>query len=157
MKRLLLLTVLLFCFAKTWAEENKTQLVVWAKDGTKVAFALSERPKVTFSETDLIITTNGIEVTYALSFLIRFTYEEETPTIVTDLKTKDLTFKYEGESLLFPAFPANSTVTVHSLNGTLIFTKTIQESGEYAFPLSHLSAGVYLVTVNGLTYKIAKR
>ena len=62
-----------------------------------------------------------------------------------------------GESLLFPALKANSTVSVYSLNGTLVFKKTIHQNGEYAFPLSNLNAGVYMVNVNGLTYKIMKR
>ena len=44
-KLLLSLTFCLSIVAK--AEDNPTNLVVWAKDGTKVAYALSEKPKVT--------------------------------------------------------------------------------------------------------------
>ena len=59
-----LLTMLLPCFCiSAIANEPKTQLVVWSKDGTQVAYALAERPKVTFTETDLIITASGIIVT----------------------------------------------------------------------------------------------
>lgn len=157
MKSKLLLS-LLFCFciiAK--AENNPTNLVVWAKDGTKVAYALLEKPKVTFTETELIITSNGVEVNYALENMARFTYEDNTATAITNLQTDESSFKLDGESLLFPALKANSTVSVYSLNGALVFKKVIRKNGEYAFPLSNMKAGVYMVNVNGLTYKIVKR
>lgn len=157
MKSKLLLSLLLgfSFFAK--AENNPTNLVVWAKDGTKVAYALAEKPKVTFTETDLVITANGVEVNYTLENMARFTYEDNILTAITNLQTDESTFKLDGESLLFPTLKANSTVSIYSLNGTLIFSKIVREAGEYSFPLSNLNVGVYLVSVNGLTYKIMKR
>lgn len=153
-----LLIALLSCFClSAMADEPKTQLVVWAKDGTQVAYALDEKPKVTFTVTDLVITTNGVEVNYTLENMARFTYENDEVVSITNLQTDESNFKLNGESLLFPALKANSTVYVYSLNGTLVFKKTVRQNGEYAFPLSNLNAGVYMVNVNGLTYKIVKR
>lgn len=139
------------------ADEPITQLIVWAKDGTQVAYALAEKPKVTFTETDLVITANGVEVNYTLENMARFTYEDNTATAITNLQTDESPLKLTGESLLFPNLKANSIVTVYSLNGTLVFKKTVHKNGEYAFPLSNLNAGVYMVNVNGLTYKIMKK
>ena len=153
-----LLLVLLSCFSlSAMADEPKVQLVVWAKDGTRVAYALAEKPKITFTETDLVITDNGVEVNYTLESMARFTYEDNTSMAITNLQTDESTFKLDGESLLFPALKANSTVSVYYLNGTLVFKKTVRQNGEYAFPLSNLESGVYMVNVNGLTYKIVKR
>ena len=139
------------------ADNPRTQLVVWAKDGTKVAYALTEKPKITFTETDLVITSNGVEVNYALENMARFTYEDNTATAITDLRTDKASFKLDGESLLFPALKANSIVSLYSLNGTLVFKKSVLKAGEYSFPLSNLKAGAYVVMVNGLTYKIVKK
>lgn len=139
------------------AEDIKTHLVVWAKDGTRVAYALAEQPKVTFTETDLVITANGVEVSYLLENMARFTYESNDNTAVINLQTDESPFKLDGESLLFPTLKANTTVSVYSLNGTLVFKKTVRQNGEYALPLSNLIAGVYMVNVNGLTYKIIKK
>lgn len=138
-------------------DEPKNQLVVWAKDGTKVAYALAEKPKVTFTETDLIITAKGVEVSYSLENMLRFTYESNDESSIINLKNEESPFKLTGESLLFPALKANSTVSLYSLNGTLVFYKTVKAAGEYSFPLSGLNAGGYVVTVNSLTYKIVKR
>lgn len=157
MKLKLLLVLLSFFTLSAMADEPKTQLVVWAKDGTQVAYALAEKPKVTFTETDLVITANGVEVNYTLENMARFTYEDNSATAITNLQTDESSFRLNGESLLFPALKANSTVSVYSLNGTLVFKKTVLQNGEYAFPLSNLNSGVYMVNVNGLTYKIVKR
>ena len=157
MKSKLLLSLLFgfSIFAK--AENNPTYLVVWAKDGTKVAYALAEKPKVTFTETDLVITAKGVEVNYSLEYMARFTYEANDGSTIINLQTDESPFKFTGESLLFPALKASSTVSVYSLNGALVFKKTIRQNGEYAFPLSNLATGVYMINVNGLTYKIVKR
>lgn len=155
-KKLLAVLLLSFCLS-AMADEPKTQLIVWAKDGTQVAYALAEKPKVTFTENDLVITANGVEVNYNLENMARFTYGNNTSTTITNLQTDESTFTLNGESLLFPALKANSTVSVYSLNGTLVFKKTVRQNGEYAFPLSNLNTGVYMVNVNGLTYKIVKR
>ena len=136
---------------------SEISLVVWAKDGSKVAFALSKRPKVTFTETDLLITGKDIDANYPLDKMARFTYEMVDITAIKDIKTEKVAFRFAGESLLFPALKANSTVSVYSLNGTLVFKKTVLTAGEYSFPLSNLNVGVYLVSVDGLTYKIVKR
>lgn len=157
MKSKLLLSLLLAFSIVTKAENNPTSIVVWAKDGTKVAYALAEKPKVTFTETDLVITAKEVEVSYLLENMARFTYEEGQPAAITNLQTDELTFKLDGVSLLFPALKANSIVSVYSLNGTLVFKKTVRQHGEYAFPLSDLNEGIYIVNVNGLTYKIVKK
>lgn len=139
------------------AQEKETQLIVWAKDGTKVAYFLSEKPKITFTETDLVITANDIKVNYALENMVRFTYESNDNTAIRNIESDEVLIKLDGESLLFPDLKANSSIAIYALNGTLVMKKTIRQNGEYAFPISNLNAGVYMVHVNGLTYKIVKR
>lgn len=141
----------------TVANETINSLVVWAKDGTKVAYVLADKPKVTFTETEMVITSNGIEVNYALEKMSRFTFENSTMTGITNLNNGKTSLKLERESLLFPSLKANSTVSVYSANGTLVFKQTVRKDGEYSFPISNLNAGIYMVNVNGLTYKIMKR
>ena len=157
MKRIFLLLAFILVSYKMMAQEFKTQLIVWAKDGTKVAFLLSEKPKITFTETDLVITTKDIEVNYALDNMVRFTYESNDYTAIRDLESDEVSFRLDKESLLFSALKANSTLTIYALNGNLVMKRTIRQDGEYAFPISDLNAGVYMVNVNGLTYKIVKR
>lgn len=154
----ILLSVLLSCLTlSALAKEAKSHLVIWVMDGSKVAYALNEKPKVTFSDSEMVITANGMEVNYPLDNLARFSYESDTDTTVRNLKTGRVAFRLEGESLLFPGLEANSSVSIHDLNGMQVFKKTVRTTGEYYFSLSDLNSGVYIITVNSTTYKIIKR
>lgn len=142
---------------KAIADEPITNLVIWSKDGAKVAYALAEKPRITFTKTDLVITTQGVEVSYLLDNMARFTYEKVSEAGITNLEKDETIFELNGDTLLFPSLKANSTVSVHSVNGVLVFKQTVRQNGEYSFPVSNLNTGVYLVNVNGLTYKIVKK
>ena len=155
MKKLLLILFLL-CFGLSLQAE--TNLVVWKKDGSKVAFALSEEPKVTFSENSLMINTTTVSVSYDLEDMAKFTYEDPESQGIRNIENdKDSSFKFDGEMLLFLSLKAGSKVAIHNLGGVLVFSRTIEVAGDYSFPISHLDKGVYVVSVDGLTYKIVKR
>ena len=142
---------------KAIADEPITNLVIWSKDGAKVAFALAEKPKITFTETDLVITTNIIEVNYLLDNLACLTYETSSESGITDLIIDKTVFKLKGDTLLFPCLKANNIISLYSVNGFLVFKRLVRSDGEYAFPLSKLNTGIYIVNVNGTSYKIMKR
>ena len=155
MKKLILF-LSLFCFGLSLQAE--TNLVVWKKDCSKVAFALNEEPKVTFSEKSLMINSNTVTVSYDLEDMAKFTYEDSESQGIGNVENdKESSFKFDGEMLLFPSLKMGSKVSIHNLGGVLVFTRTIEAAGDYSFPISHLDKGVYVVSVDGLTYKIVKR
>ena len=155
MKKLILFLSLL-CFGLSIQAE--TSLVVWKKDGSKVAFALTEKPIVTFSETSLMINSSSVSVSYDLEDMAKFTYEDPNEEGIKNIENdKESSFKFDGEMLLFPSLKAGSKVAIHNLGGVLVFSRTIEVAGDYSFPISHLDKGVYVVSVDGLTYKIVKK
>ena len=154
----ILLTLLLSVLCLTGAAKSDfTHLVIHAKDGTKVAYALENKPKVTFSETDLIISADNVNVAYPLQDMATIVYETGIESGIIDLQTEEPLFQLVGETLLFHAQNTINTISIYSISGNNILTKTIPQDVEYAFPLSQLTYGVYIVKLNGLTYKIVKR
>ena len=150
--------LIIFVLCLGLVAKAEMQLVVWAKDGSKVAFALSEEPKVTFNENSLMINSNTVSVSYNLQDMAKFTYEDSEGQGIKNLENdKSSSFKFDGEMLLFPSLKMGSKVSIHNLGGVLVFTRTIEAAGDYSFPISHLDKGVYVVSVDGLTYKIVKR
>ena len=79
----------------------------------------------------------------------------ETP--IVDVKTDEVVFKMDGESLLFPSLSANTVIAIYETSGIMLFNKKITRAGQYAFPLSDLKSGIYIVKVNNLSYKIIKK
>ena len=157
MRKIVFPFVLLFLPFSAIANEPMTNLIVWAKDGTKVAYALCEKPKVTFTETDLVVTTKGVEVNYALENIARFTYEVDEATSIMGAGNDGLLFMCNGESLLFPSLPFNATIAIYTFDGLLVMKETVKTTGEYVLPLYRLNDGVYVINVNGFTSKIVKR
>ena len=96
----LILFLFLLCFGLSLQAE--TNLVVWKKDGSKVAFALTEKPTVTFSETSLMINTTTVSVSYDLEDMAKFTYEDSAEEGIKNIENdKESSFKFDGEMLLF--------------------------------------------------------
>lgn len=118
--------------------------------------ALEEKPKITFTDTELVITTKAVEIVYALSDMNLLTYENGETTGITNLHD-DASFKLDGESIVFSKLKAKDIVSLYSINGTLVFKKAVTTDGEYAIPLIDMETGVYIIKVNSLTYKFVKK
>lgn len=136
--------------------KSTMHLAVCTKDGSKVLYALEEKPKITFTDTELVITTKGVEIVYALSDMNLLTYENGETTGIANLYD-DASFKLDGNAIVFSKLKAKDIVSLYSINGTLVFKKTVSQDGEYAVSLNNIETGVYVVNVNGLTYKFMKK
>ena len=138
--------------------QSNYNLVLWGKDGTKIAtYALINKPKIVFEQSEMTITSDNVDIKHQnLSEFSKFTYENDTESGIYNLLTEDK-YLFDGESLQFPSLKANSVISVYSLNGTCVINKTTQQSGTYAIPISHLHSGAYIIKVNGLTFKILKK
>ena len=137
--------------------DDAPALVVWNADGSKANYALEESPKVTFTETTLVVTLHGKATSYPLESLTRVTYENVQGTGISDLWYCAPSFSVQGNLLVFAALKADSDIAVYTLDGQLLHKERIVTAGRYAFPLSDITDGVYMVSVNGVTYKFLKR
>lgn len=134
------------------------KLVIWAKDNTKVSYLLEDSPRITFTDELLVITTNSVEVDYELSQMARFTYENIEASNVVNVKgEKVCSFNFNGESLLFPTSDADISVRVYTTDGKLVLERYVHKGENLAVSLNSFNSGIYLVHVNGITYKIVKR
>lgn len=156
--RLIFLILLSISFASLKANDKYSLFIsVHSKDGSNVLFALEEKPKITFTDVDLIITTKGVEVSYPLKDMVRIAYENKEVTSIKKLHDDKASFTLDGESIIFPCLKTKDIVSLYAINGTLIFKKFISTDGEYTFSLSDIKSGVYIVSINELICKIVKK
>ena len=145
MKTKILFLLLLLFSISAMADEPITQLVIWAKDGSKTVYPLN-------SNTDLIVKSNGLESVFSLEDTNKFTYEnsEENKctvvlnnTMATFCSPLDLDFSSVSgiKAYVASAFdPDTGILTMTPVNdvpagaGVLL----IGEVGTYEIPFSNV-------------------
>lgn len=143
-------------FASLKAENTK--LIVSFKDGNKIAYILDKKPKLTFSNSNLVVAIDDINVDYPLEGILQWSYEDNDVTTITNrYQSDDISFCYSKDKIVIMAHKKESTFLLSSINGVLVFQTRIKAEEQFVFPLSKLNSGVYIVTVNGISNKITKR
>jgi len=156
MKRLLLCILGVVGMAITVSAQQDC-LTVWHKDGSKVLFKLSEKPKVTYGDSLVIIQT-GTTVEYAFQAIRKMTFESEEMVGIKEVKSgAEHPFLSDGETVTFLPADKDLRVTIVQLNGIVVKDITVRRGQQSSLSLRSLPPGVYLLNVNGVTYKIKTR
>jgi len=136
-------------------------LFILTKDGAHHKFVLEgSRPQVVFEGTSLkVITSSAAETTFALSDIIRFTYDGHEPSGIYDLTVdKNPTeVDYQDGVLIISQLKEGATVDVYGLDGKQVKQLIAVRAGTYRLSLSALPKGVYIVKADKISYKIMKR
>ena len=117
---------------------------------------LDEQPVTKYVDGNLVITTTLTSITYPLEQVRKYTYTSQTDGFVS-LKTIGVTFSADGEALTFNNLKPQTDIAVYNATGQLLLKQASSESGSATISCSHMPVGVYVVKVNGATYKISKR
>ncbi len=131
-------------------------LQVLQKDGQVMSFNLKEEPKTTYSEGKLIITTTKTKISYPLEQVHRFTYSDGTNGIMSTYSMK-VTLSDNGEVLTFDGLRPQTSITLYNIAGQLLSITNSDSSPQVKVSVSDLPTGVYIIKVNGVSYKISKR
>ena len=139
MKKTILSLLTLFAATAVWAD---TALFVHPKTGGVLEIAFSEKPVVTYSDGNLIITAAEASVTYPLSNMDKFTFGE-----VDDQVTR----------ITAPVNTAPQPTYIYSLDGKLMRTYQPGENRATSASVEGLPAGTYVVKNGKTSYKVLKK
>lgn len=133
-------------------QNQAKKLVVTTTDGTRSEFELNTKPVITMVKPYLVVEANGTQVSFELENLQSIKYEQmPDPSAINGLRMDK-----ENGNICFNNLPSNADVSIYTLDGKLLMAQKPSESQSLSLPLSSLKQGVYLVKVNGITYKISK-
>ncbi len=139
MKRLILSLLTLFATAAMWAD---SALFVHPKTGGVLEIAFSEKPVVTYSDGNLVISVTGASVSYPLSNMDKFTFGE-----VDDQVTR----------ITAPVNAVPQPTYIYSIDGKLLRTFKPSEDGTTSASLDGLQAGTYVIKNGKISYKVLKK
>lgn len=128
-------------------------LVVSQTDGTQVKIELTDEFNAWFEDGMLQVFGTPTEISIPQDKIKSFAFSEESKSGIADVEVADAAApQVSGNRLIFKQLPAKSSVAVYDAAGRCLANATAE--GDYVLSLDSLGAGLRLVTVNGVTYKI---
>lgn len=148
-----LYTILLLACCLSAGAQNA--ITVHQKDGKVANFAFSEKPVVTYSDNQLVITTTKTSVQYPLYLLQKIDFAMSEATAVEQVKT-DAKFRFTDDTLYITGGDPGSLVYIYGMRGTTEGQYRIDDAGNAVITLHRLSKGYYIVKTNHFTFKFTK-
>lgn len=137
---------------------NNWYLFLWADDSTSVSFLITDIYSLSFSETEVIVSTDIATLSYPISNLLKLSYGliESTNQGLEDIPIDAVNVIFTNECVRISNIKKNSQIYLFSISGTLIYSQEMPREGSFDISLSNLCAGVYLIRINEKTYKFLK-
>ena len=150
---LLTISVLILLFFPSTKTVAQT-LVLHHANGTTTDIELYTRPIVTFQESKVLVVSPVLNMEFQESEILRFTYEGSSLGI--NMPNSEADYSHEAGRIVFHHIPQNSRIGIYTTNGIRI-PAHITKSGTNAYiSLEAIPKGVYLLSVNGKSYKFTK-
>lgn len=151
MKKIALSLWVALCCMTAHAADGKS-LFVSFNDGSKIEFALSTLPEVTFGDDKMTVETTSTTASYELWKVSTFTYGT-----TTDIKqvSQDTRFAWEGDRIIVDG-KANK-VSIYSLDGKAVSISPIINNDKTIISLEGLTKGVYIIKINNKSIKITRQ
>lgn len=146
--RKFLATLIALC-AVTGAHAAYTCVVVHFNDGGKAEITLTEKLKMNFTKTDLVVTGSDTDVTVARTNIKYFEHKDYSG--VNGVETRD-SHRFTGDAIEFFNLRAGTRVSVFDAAGNAVLSSN--ESGDCRISLQGLAAGVYVVVAGNNSFKI---
>lgn len=150
MKKIALsLLIALNCISAKAADGKS--LFVSFNDGSKIEFALSTLPEVTFGNDKMTVKSTATTASYELWKVSTFTYG--TTTGIKQVENNK--FAFEGDRIIVDG--TNNKVSAFALDGKAIKLSPITAGDKTIINLSELTHGVYIIKINNKSIKVARQ
>ena len=129
-------------------------LAVTTTDGQPQRIELNEYPVITMTGGRLEIKSEATTLSFDLQSVADFKYLDADASIGSIGQPQEVT--RDGDNLIFKADAKPLSVLVSDISGLVVYSTTIAAGEESAFSLSQLAEGIYVVSVNNVSFKIIK-
>ena len=151
MKKIALsLLIALNCISAKAADGKS--LFVSFNDGSRIEFALSTLPEVTFGNDKMTVKSTATTASYELWKVSTFTYGTTTGIKLVETNNK---FAFEGDRIIVDG--TNNKVSAFALDGKNIKLSPITVGDKTIINLSELTNGVYIIKINNKSLKVARQ
>lgn len=139
-----------------WDQRAMAQtLVLHHADGTVTDVELYTQPRVEFQGDRVLIISPVLNMDYAKTDILRFTYKGGTVAVKNVKNQADCTQR--DDQLVFHGITQQDKVAVYNANGVRLPVRIKVSGTDAMLSLNSIPKGVYLLSVNGRTSKFTKQ
>ena len=139
------------------AKADDRLLHIEQANGQLLSIDLNDRPRTTYSDGNLIITSDKATVTLPLESVKRYYYETVSKTAIGSVKAMKATLSKDGEAIALNNLKPGTGIVVYNVAGQAVRRINAGSRSNLVVSVADMPAGVYLIKVNDTTYKITKR
>ena len=150
MKKILLLLTLAAMMAHATVQNV---VAIYPLQGEVALFAFADQPEVTYTATDLVLTTTKMSVQYPINNLRKVAFEQaDMPEGIDEIEvTKQFAFR-DGQIIIEGGTP-NALVNVYTIQGALVSQYRLDDDGNGTISTTGLNGAAYILTTGSITFK----
>lgn len=154
--RLFFVVSVAFFAGHSLSAEEKNALIIHLKDGTLTTVLLDELPLATFSEGRLRVSSSDLSLELPRADVLRFTYAYVDPSEIAFHGMGIPNSSLVDGVLSLSGLQPEAVVRLYFNNGRLLDELSVPSDGRVNVSLADYPSGVYMLQVDGLTYKFTK-
>lgn len=132
-------------------------LVVNLTNGESVRISLTDNPKATFTDTNLVIETDLIKLSYSREEIANFKYENSSTGIGDVVRDNDVIIVLSDDNIIIANLKQDTTVKLISTDGVIVASVKPSIDGTANIMTSDFSPGIYIVNTGSINHKILIR
>lgn len=133
-------------------------LTIHQKDGQQFSFGFESKPVVTFTDTELVVKSKGVELRYELAEFSKFTFDDKDPiddAVPTIVSKASITLN--EYTVCISGAKSDINVQLVASDGHTLQQYKTDADGSVTFSISELPQGTYIIASESLTCKILKK
>lgn len=139
------------------AEQCK-HLVVTSINGGRTVYRLDHNPNLQFQDNSLVISGDSITLEIPLNTTDKITYESFDPTGIDGISDNSgIRISDDGMEINIAGLSSSTTAYIYGINGQLLGTYRLASGKNEVVSLRQLPKGVYILKLNGQSYKFQKK
>ena len=154
MRKIVFVLFLLLAAVLCVSAVEQNVVAVYQSDGQKALFAFADQPEVTYTTTDLVLTTTKTSVQYPISQLKKIQFETaDIEEGIEDVPVEDKRFSFRDGSIVIEGGEPNSLVYIYTVSGALAAQYRLDGNGDAVIPTQGLSGQAYIFANGSITFK----
>lgn len=134
------------------ASSLQNVVAIYPVQGERVLFSFASNPELSFTATELVITTAGTSVQYAINQLRSVKFEKaEIAEGIDEIEVPEH-FLFRDGSIVIEHGTPGSKVNIYNVQGMLVSQYSLDGEGNAAISTQGMT-GVYIVTNERFTFK----